>query len=139
MNFDPKHFMTLATELDAEARQMKGLDEAGLREAKFRSAISRAYYAVFWRGRHYFARTTPSQPLPGFSAHYELRRTFDSYRGKSMRRIAKNMGELFAARRQADYEMNVANLESKSADMLTLANRLLNDIGNLPDDPTEAP
>ncbi len=139
MSFDPEHFMMLAIELDAEARPMKGLNEAGLREAKFRSAISRAYYAAFWHGRHYFVRAMPSQTLPGFSAHYELRRMFDSYRGKTMKRIAKNLGELFAARRQADYEMNVANLENKSADVLMLANRLLNDISNLPDDPTEAP
>ncbi len=60
-------------------------------EAMFRSAISRAYYAVFWRGRRYFARAKPSQPIPGFSAHYELRRMFDNYHGKTMKRIAKNI------------------------------------------------
>ena len=61
MSFDPEHLFDLAQELDAEARLMGNGTASGRREAKFRAAISRAYYAAFWRGRRYFETAQPPQ------------------------------------------------------------------------------
>ena len=139
MSLSPEHLFALAGELDAQARHMNNPSEAGLRDAKFRCAISRAYYAVFWCGRRYFETQQPPQIIPRADAHYELRQLFLRYPGRSMKSIALRLKELKEAREKADYATTGLRWERESAAALQLANRLLNDIGALPNDPTQAP
>jgi len=111
---------------------------AALREAMLRAAISRAYYAAFWRGRRYFETAQRPQRLPRFGAHRELQYLFANYAGKTMRAIALDLELLRSLRNWADYDSVVPQLEKEAARALQLANRLLDDIGNLPADPTQA-
>jgi uncharacterized protein (UPF0332 family) len=139
MSFDPEHLFALAQELDAQARQ-PGLGQVpGLREAKLRDAISRAYYAAFWCGRRYFAKAQPPQRLSRFNPHAELQDLFNRYPARSMKVIAYNLQHLHRMRSHADYDPLVPRLETEAAHALRLANRLLNAIGNLPADPMQAP
>ena len=139
MSFDPEHLFALAQELDAQARQTGNSKGQGLHEAKFRAAISRAYYAAFWLGRRYFETAQPPQYLPPYSPHLELQDLFHYYPGQIMQAIAFNLRQLHKLRNRADYSPAMPHLEDASARALHLANRLLNDIGNLPADPTQAP
>ncbi len=139
MRFDPEHLFALAQELDAQARQMGDGQESGLREAKPRDAISRAYYAAFWCGRRYFQKAQPPQRLSHFSPHLELQDLFDRYAAKRMKAIAYDLQRLHKMRSRADYAPIVPQLEDQAARALRLANRLLNDIDSLPADPTQVP
>jgi hypothetical protein len=56
-----------------------------------------------------------------------------------MKIIAFNLRQLHKLRNRADYAPIVPQLESEAAWALHLANRLLNDIGSLPADPTQTP
>jgi hypothetical protein len=144
MSLDPEDLFALAQRLDAQARQLTsrkdaGPKDAGLREAMLRAAISRAYYAVFWRGRRYFETARPPQRLSRFGAHLELQSLFSNYPAQILRAIAFDVEQLRLLRNQADYQASMPDLENDTTNALQLANRLLNDIGNLPADPTEAP
>jgi uncharacterized protein (UPF0332 family) len=139
MSFNPEDLLALAQELDAEARHSGNGKSGGLREAKFRAAISRAYYAAFWSGRLYFQNAQPPQLLSNFGPHLELQHLFGNYAGQAMKTITINLQQLHKLRNRADYDAIVRQLEEESARALRLANRLLNDIGNLPSDPTQAP
>ena len=139
MSLDSEDLFALAQKLDALSRQITDQKDAGLREAMLRAAISRAYYAVFWRGRRYFETAQPPQRLPRFGAHVELQTLFSNYPGKTMRAIAFDLEQLRLLRNQADYRPSVRDLEIETANALRLANRLLGDIGNLPADPIQAP
>jgi hypothetical protein len=83
MSFDPEQLFDLAQELDAQARQSGNGKRQGLREVKFRTAISRAYYAAFWRGRRYFETAQPPQQLPQYSPHLELQTSSTAMRGRA--------------------------------------------------------
>jgi hypothetical protein len=139
MSLDAEHLFDLAQELDAQARQTSNGQGAGRREAKLRAAISRAYYAAFWHGRYYFQNAQPPQRLSRFNPHLELQDMFNRYPAKSMKTIAYNLQRLHRMRGRADYDVIMPQLELEIAHALRLANRLLNDIGSLPADPTQAP
>jgi hypothetical protein len=139
MSLDPEDLLALAQRLDAQARPLTSSKDAGLREAMLRDVISRAYYGVFWRGRRYFETAQPPQSLPRFGAHFELHSRFTHYPGKAMREIAYDLQQLRLMRNQADYDSIVPRLEIEATRALRLANRLLNDIGSLPADPTQSP
>jgi hypothetical protein len=138
MNFDHERLFELAQELDAQARQMGNGRASGGREAKFRAAISRAYYAAFWCGRRYFETATPPQTLPRHNPHLELQDLFGRYPSQFMRDIAFNLEQLHKLRNRADYNSTLPDIEDESARALRIANRLLNDIGNLPSEPSAA-
>jgi len=138
MSLEPEDLLSLAQRLNAQARLLTRSTDAGLREATLRNAISRAYYAVFWCGRRYFATAQPPQSIPRYSAHSELQSLFDHYAGQSMKTIAVELRWLRALRNRADYDLIVPQLEDQVARALRLANRLLGDIASLPDDPTQA-
>ena len=137
MGFDPGHLFALAQELDAQARQAGNGKAAGLLKARFRAAISRAYYAAFWSARHYFETAKPPQRLSRLNPHWELQELFGRYSAQSMTEIARGLQRLHALRNRADYDLNVPQLEDEAARALRLANCLLNAIGNLPADPTQ--
>jgi hypothetical protein len=139
MSFDPEQLIALAQDLDAQARQRSNGQVPSLREARLRAAISRAYYAAFWCGRRYFETAQPPQRLSRFSPHLELQDLFARYPGESMADIAYNLQQLHRMRSHADYDPIMPRLEDETAHALRLANRLLNDIGSLPADPTQSP
>lgn len=139
MSFDPEDLLSLAQRLDAQARPLTTKKDAGLREAMMRDVISRAYYAAFWCGRRYLATAQPPQRLPRYGAHFELHALFANYPAKTLRAIAYDLHQLRLMRNEADYDPLVPHLEIKATRALQLANRLLGDIANLPDDPTQAP
>jgi hypothetical protein len=139
MSLDSEDLFALAQRLDAQARRLTSSKDTGLREAMLRAAISRAYYAVFWRGRRYFETAQPPQRLPRFGAHLELQNLFANYPAKTMGAIARGLEQLRLLRNWADYQPIMPDLEIETNNALQLANRLLNDIGSLPADPTQMP
>ena len=137
MSFDPEYFLTVAEELNAQALALQNPAQAKLREARLRSAISRAYYAAFWCARHYWANA--NDPLPRHDAHYEAHDRFLRYASQDLKQIGLTLRRLKEARLLADYAASVPDLEARTRGALRWANRLLGDIGNLPTDPTQAP
>ena len=69
----------------------------------------------------------------------ELQDLFSRYAGHSMEAIGYNLQQLHRLRIRADYDPTVPHLEEAAARALRMAKRLLDDIGNLPADPTQAP
>ena len=137
MSFNSAHFLQVAEELTVQALALHRPAQADLREAKLRSAISRAYYAAFWCARHYWANA--NDPLPLGDAHYEAHERFLRYASQNVKQIGLTLRRLKEARNLADYASSVPDLEASTHSALRWANRLIGDIASLPDDPTQAP
>lgn len=132
MSLNPEQYLNVARQLNEEASNPSSRD-AALNEAKWRSAISRAYYAAFWAGRSYWQEHSPA---------YALKNTGDDHRlvpdnfwalGADGVLIFKNLITLLDLRHAADYDKTVPNLNRKAGAALTLANRILNAITSLDD------
>lgn len=116
--FDWTSYLDLA---DSLARQ--GGDEAAAR-----SAISRAYYAAFHRGRNFLDRTAPAVPRDG-SAHVEVRNRLAPH----SRGIAQDLRRLHGWRKNADYD-DVCPFASatQATTAISLARRVIREIDKLP-------
>ena len=102
MTFTWEHFLELAQEL---ADSPPG---DNLREAKLRSAISRAYYASFHHARAYYRRRYGTAP-PGSRSgreHRLLPLALTASGSPSEEQAGDQLNTLRGLRREADYELS---------------------------------
>ena len=132
MSLNPEQYLKVARQLNEEASSLSSRD-AALNEAKWRSAISRAYYAAFWAGRSYWQKHSPTYALKTTGEDHRLVPDNFWALGADGVLIFKNLTTLLNLRHKADYIADVPNLQTKAVTALTLANRILNDIASLDD------
>jgi uncharacterized protein (UPF0332 family) len=125
MSFNWPYYLNVAQEL---ADQAAGAPPE-LQEAKYRAAISRAYYAVFCRARHYLSSIDGiSEPEYG-NIHIHVKETFEKDPDKSRRHIGYNLDNMRQDRNAADYELDsdrLTNLSTCAQNNLLWAEEVLN-------------
>lgn len=102
MSFDWADFLTLAHELSTSPAGDQ------LREAKLRSAISRAYYASFHHARNYYKARYKREP-PGSGAareHASLPTALTESGRPNEKQAGRYLSELRRYRRKADYKVS---------------------------------
>ena len=114
MSFDWTQYLFLAQELT------KPSGSSPNRDARLRSAVSRAYYAAFCTARNYL-RDDRKELIPSnVKAHKVVRDIFDSATDKRGLSIAKNLDRLRNDRNKADYDDHELALQSMSEFALKL-------------------
>ncbi|HXF05948.1 MAG TPA: HEPN domain-containing protein [Blastocatellia bacterium] len=125
MSFDWLEYLDLARELAGQTTA------ASTQEAKWRSAISRAYYAAFCKARNCLRdKQGLSIPRTG-QAHRIVWRQFKNSPDKSRKRIGENLRRLLNDRRQTDYEDVVSNLPVLTHKAVTRASEVVSVLGKL--------
>jgi len=104
---DPLDFFVTANKLKS-SRQ----------EADIRTAIGRAYYAIFNYIRSYLARNNIT--LQDGSAHRDLRISIRNSGIGGAQELARDIQEIYDQRRIADYEMDMTSLNPNDCNMLVL-------------------
>jgi uncharacterized protein (UPF0332 family) len=121
MSFNWSDYLTLAQELAGKATVSSP-------EAKFRSAISRAYYGAYCSTRNYLIREGYEFPKLG-TAHKQVRKMLRKKGDDISKQIASNLARLWNDRINADYEDQFPEaLDKKTAFDLSLAEKIMNDI-----------
>jgi len=121
-------YLNLAKEL---AKPKAGLNHHDT-EARQRSAVSRAYYAVFLTARDKFAPDLKFlQPGEG-SSHVKLWKRFKTDSHEELRDIGNRASELRESRNKADYGEFITNPSHFVADAIQNAEDLKGDIEALP-------
>lgn len=114
MAFDWQEYFQLAEEL-CESKS----------EAKIRSSISRAYYAVFNISMQTIKKIDPSEEITSNHAHKWLIKYFNKSQDKFLNVLSENIRELRDARNKADYKSPHTSVqEAKQA--LKLAELIIN-------------
>lgn len=99
MSFNWSDYLVLAKELAGESD-----------EARLRSAISRAYYAVFCKARNYL-RDVENKPIPSTSiAHGIVIEALKAHPNKDLRQVGVDLDRLRTDRKKADYDDNFSNI-----------------------------
>ena len=99
MNFDWIEYLNLAKEL-------RGNHITSNQEAKMRSIISRAYYAVFCKSKEYLSKNK-NIPIPESKESHEIvRKTFEMLSKKEEKHIATILQRLRQRRNMADYSLS---------------------------------
>jgi uncharacterized protein (UPF0332 family) len=113
---DPKQFQYLAS----------GLAEHGTSESEFRTAISRAYYAVFNLGVILLNELGFTIPKNQY-AHEEVRRHFNNSGDNDLIELAIKIDDLRTKRNHADYDLDRHDVEEKqnAKKYVYLADRLI--------------
>lgn len=126
MSFDWSHYLELAKEL------YTGSSGSPIEEAKLRSTISRAYYAVFCAARNYLLLHRPSVHIPPTGdAHKIVKDTFESDPDLVRRSIGITLNRLKARRGLADYQDTITNLSSLAQLSLKFADDAITKIKKL--------
>src|SRR2546430_464765 len=109
MRFDWSDFLELAREL-GQPGAMRPREEARLR-----TAISRAYYAVFCRARNHLLTRYPTVPIPrGPDAQRVVWQRFDGRADTTSRVVATNLERLRDWRNSADYDDTIGALPNNT-------------------------
>ena len=132
MRFDWSEYLNLAQELAAT-----NSDCSGNREAKLRSAISRAYYSTFCLARNYLRDIEKDRTLldknRNINKHQYVAEAFIDHRSKNrnMVKIGENLSRLRELRNKADYEDTMFNLQREARNALVLAENIISALSNL--------
>lgn len=110
MSFDWSQYFNVSQELEEQAMNAP----AALQEARLRASISRAYYAVFGRARHYLRRHDQIQEphvLTGLNGeriniHQYVRERFLDRADPDYQEIGETLNRLSQYRNIADYDLN---------------------------------
>lgn len=106
-NFEPKHFLDLVKEIDdAVSKNIEIKIKSNLESAWMRSAISRAYYAVFLLLREQFRASSKYNHLIQETEkdHGEIQRVLLEKLPMSMLKYANDFRSLRVSRNNADYD-----------------------------------
>lgn len=101
-------------------------------EARQRSAVSRAYYAVFLTARDKFAPDLKYLQSGEGSSHVKLWKRFKINQHEGMRDVGRRASELKESRRIADYGEPIINASHFVADAIQNAEDLKGEIEALP-------
>jgi len=124
MSFDWFEYFTLAQELAGKSVQSN-------EDAKFRSAISRAYFSAYCIARN-FLRDKEGHRIPGDSdAHGLVRDLFVKSHEGHRRQIGQNLERLRVSRNEADYDDVITGLPSTVTVALNLAKRVISTLSTL--------
>jgi uncharacterized protein (UPF0332 family) len=125
MSFDWNKFLDLAQEL---LEQAKSLDVALFedKEAKFRTAVSRAYYSAYRQAKNYLVENGEYYPSNAQkdNDHLYVRDSFWDVANPTRNEIARDLKRLRADRNKCDYDdeidMLLQNLEKLPSLILLL-------------------
>lgn len=122
MSFDWSHYLVVAEELFREA------ENTTYKDASFRCAISRAYYAAFHSAKIklYDKWNVPVSRDAG--AHREVK---EYYEKKNMKMIALNLERMRIDRNKADYSDVVKDLKTVAQETLRRANKVISALSKL--------
>ncbi|MFZ8803405.1 MAG: HEPN domain-containing protein [Candidatus Calescibacterium sp.] len=120
MSFDWKLYVQLAEELIDFYRS------EALKEAYFRSAISRAYYGVFCIGRNFLK--SKGKTIPPIDTHKFVREQFKRSSDMIERKIGENLARLWKERKDSDYEDTADINRERAKTACELAKRLLQEL-----------
>jgi uncharacterized protein (UPF0332 family) len=132
MRFEWSEYLNLAQELAAT-----NSDSSANREAKLRSAISRAYYSTFCRARNYLRDIEKDSILfrknRNINEHQYVAEAFIDHRSKNKNlvKIGENLSRLRELRNKADYEDTMFNLPTQARTALMLADNIISALSNL--------
>ena len=130
--FDWSEYLNLAQELSAT-----NSDSSANREAKLRSAISRAYYSTFCLARNYLRDIEKDPRLfrknRDINEHQYVAEEFIYHptKMKNMVKIGENLSRLRELRNKADYEDTMFNLQREARTALMLAQNIISALSNL--------
>jgi len=82
------------------------------REATFRCAISRSYYAAFCIARNYLI--SQGYDPPRADVHRDLRRELSRQNNNLLKGIGRNLERMFEYRKQADYDDCISGAQKKA-------------------------
>ena len=125
MRFDWSEYLNLAQELATT-----NSDSSANREAKLRSAISRAYYSTFCLARNYLRDIEKDPRLSrknrDINEHQYVAEEFIYHptKMKNMVKIGENLSRLRELRNKADYEDTMFNLQNAVKNALMLAQNI---------------
>jgi uncharacterized protein (UPF0332 family) len=105
MNFDRRAFLSSARQLATPAPEGTPLD---LGAVNLRSAVSRSYYAAFWRARALLQQE--GERLPRLDTNQFV---ISAFRDSPLRRhkaVGAHLIQLRAERNNADYQSNIGTL-----------------------------
>ncbi len=121
MSFNWSEYLTLAQEL---AGRVAGSSQ----EARFRSAISRAYYGAFCSTKNYLKNHDYDIPKSG-EAHKVVRDILANMKGQIFKQIESNLARLWKDRKNADYEDQFPGVLDKTTKKdLYFAQEVINDL-----------
>jgi len=133
MRFDWSEYFNLAQELAAT-----NSDSSANRDAKLRSAISRAYYSTFCLARNYLRDIEKDPRLfrknRDINEHQYVAEEFIYHRSKNknMVKIGENLSSLRELRNKADYEDTIFNnLQKEASYALMLAENIISALSKL--------
>ena len=132
MRFEWSEYLNLAQELAAT-----NSDSSANREAKLRSAISRAYYSTFCLARNYLRDIEKDPRLfrknRDINEHQYVAKEFIDHptKNKNMVKIGENLSRLREFRNKADYEDTMFNLQREARNALMLAENIISALSNL--------
>lgn len=125
MSFDWSEYLNVAKELAGTATT------PAKREAKFRAAISRAYYAAFIKARNYL-RDKEGYSIPTTSdAHGYVSQQFELSVDLVRKTLGENLVRLRIYRRQADYVDTFPGLSGITRIALRLSEEVISELSSL--------
>ncbi len=133
MRFDWSEYLNIAREIAALPS-----DNAAIDEARMRSAVSRAYYAVFCLARNYL-RDIQKDPRLAHYKIYDLNEhkyvaeefIYNQFHNKKMIKIGEKLSRLRDFRNKADYADVIFNVRRDVNNALNIAEaimKLLNEL-----------
>jgi outer membrane translocation and assembly module TamA len=126
MSFEWSEYLGLALELAGQPVKRAH------QEARFRTAISRAYYAAaFCKCRNHLRDKEGHQIPPGGKAHQYVRDKFKKSNDRLRKRIGYNLERLRSDRNKADYDDNVIKLDMITNTDLVLAEKVISTLDKL--------
>lgn len=129
MKFDWQQFFDLATELSRLAELETSPQKC---EAMRRTAISRAYYAVFCLSAAWLRENFPQTNLPeSGEIHRGVIDFFEWHQNPEYKQVGVLLDSLRKRRNRADYASQMADSKSLVARSLFDANRVLNALSGL--------
>ena len=132
MRFEWSEYLNLAQELAAT-----NSDSLANREAKLRSAISRAYYSTFCLARNYLRDIEKDRTFfrknRDINEHQYVAEEFIYHptKMKNMVKIGENLSRLRELRNKADYEDTIFNLQKEARTALKLAKNIISALSKL--------
>ena len=132
MRFDWSEYLNLAQELAAT-----NSDSSANRDAKLRSAITRAYYSTFCLARNYLRDIEKDPRLfrknRDINEHQYVAKEFIYHptQLKNMIKIGENLSRLRELRNKADYEDTIFNLQKEARNALVLAENIISALSKL--------
>ena len=122
MSFDWSQFLSLVQDLN------RAVFRDSTEEARFRSAISRAYYAALHCARK---RLLAEDTRVSSSVHTYVPQAFRDSHDKARKRIGNQLNQLLVSRHKADYDDDFPGLPHERDRVLRQASEVIESLKNL--------